>query len=167
MMKRQLLLLLPLIFVILLGFNCSFSRAESDEAKKELVKKSIEVWNTGDESMAREIFSKGFIFNMVDHKKPVLKGYKAVLAYASFLKSAYPNMKYVPNWMIVDGDMVITQMTFSGTNTGPRGKKPATNKTVKLDSILIAEIKDGKISEEWVYTNEASIYRQLGMTAIP
>lgn len=143
------------------------SNADSDDAKKELVRKSIEVWNTGDESMAKEIFTKDFSFKMIDHKKPVLKGYKAVLNYAKFLRVAYPNMNYEPNWMIVDDDTVITQMTFTGTNTGPRGKKPPTNKTVELESILIAEIKDGKISEEWVYTNEASIYRQLGMTTMP
>ena len=161
--------LLTSIFITL-GFLLVGSQvviAESDDAKKELVRQSIEVWNTGDASMAKDIFTKDFTFNMVDHKKPVLKGYKAVLAYAKFLRGAYPNMKYEPNWMVVDGDKVITQMSFTGTNTGPRGKAPATNKTVELESILIAEIKDGKISEEWVFTNEATIYRQLGMTTIP
>lgn len=159
---------LTISLVILVSFCVpGISSAESDDAKKELVGKSIEVWNTGDEEMAKDIFTKDFNFNMIGHKKPVLKGYKAVLAYAQFLRSAYPNMKYEPNWMVVDGDMVITQMTFTGTNTGPRGKKPPTNKTVKVESILIAEIKDGKISQEWVYTNEAAVYRQLGMTSIP
>ncbi len=33
-------------------------------------------------------------------------------------------------------------------------------------SILIAEVKKAKITEEWVYTNESSIYRQLGMISI-
>ena len=160
---------LVITFVILATLCATgTTNAESDDSKKELVAKSIEVWNTLDKKMAKQVFASNFVFNMVDHKKPVLKGYKAVLAYAKFLKTAYPNMKYEPNWMVVDGDMVITQMTFKGTNTGPRGKKkPPTNKTVVLESILIAEIKDGKITEEWVYTNEASIYRQLGMTAIP
>lgn len=158
--------LLTSLFIALSFLFVDMSHAESDEAKKELVRQSIEVWNTGDKEMAKDIFTKDFTFNMVDHKKPVIKGYKAVLAYAKFLRSAYPNMKYEPNWMIVDGNMVITQITFKGTNTGARGRAPATNKTVKLESILIAEIKNGKISEEWVYTNEVSIYRQLGMTSI-
>ncbi len=141
--------------------------AESDSSKKELVKKSLEVWNTGNTELAEQVFTDDFTFNMVDHANPQLNGVQAVLDYVNFLRTAYPDMKYVPNWMVVDGNTVITQMSFEGTNTGKRGDAVPTNNKVVVQSILISEIKDGKISEEWVYTNEVAIYRKLGMTTIP
>ncbi len=163
-MKKYLLLSFLIILTIA---GIQSSAVESDSSKEELVKKSIEVWNTGNAELAEQIFTSDFTYNMLDFANPQLNGVQAVLDYSQFLRTAYPDMKYVPNWMIVEGNTVITQMTFEGTNTGPRGDAAPTNKKVVVQSILISEIKDGKISEEWVYTNEAAIYRQLGMTTIP
>ena len=166
-MKNSSQVILLLLLSIFVMGSIEQVSAESQSDAEALVKKSIEVWNTGDEALAKQIFTIGFTFNMVDHANPGLKGIQGILDYSKFLRTAYPDMKYTPNWMVVDGDMVITQMSFKGTNTGPRGDTPPTGKTVTLSSILVAKIKDGKISEEWVYTNEAAIYRQLGITSLP
>jgi len=158
---------LLIVFVILVSGNLNPANAESKGDMESLVKQSIMVWNTGNTAIAEQLYTKDITVHLVDQQPPELKGVKAIMDYFSFLRTAYPDMKYEPDHMTVDGDRVITEMTFTGTNTGPRGDLPPTNKKVKISSVLISQITDGEISEEWVYTNKASIYRQLGLTSIP
>ena len=44
---------------------------------------------------------------------------------------------------------------------------PPTGKKVDLSGVLISQVVDGKITEQWAYTNMASRYRQLGFTITP
>jgi len=74
---------------------------------------------------------------------------------------------FEPDHMSIDGNKVTTEMTFTGTNSGPRGDLPPTNKKVKVSAVLISQITDGEISEEWLYINMASVYKQLGFTLTP
>jgi len=42
-----------------------------------------------------------------------------------------------------------------------------TNKKVKVSIVLISQIDEGEIAEEWLYVNMASVYKQLGFTITP
>ena len=168
-MKKNYYLSLTLILftVLFILTNLNSAKAESKGDLESTVKQSIMVWNTGDTAQAEQLYAKDVTYHLVDQVPSELKGVKEIMAYYNFLRTAYPDMEYKPTRMTVDGDRVITEMTFTGTNTGPRGNSPPTNKKVTLHSVLISQFTDGQISEEWVYTNKAAIFRQLGMTEMP
>jgi steroid delta-isomerase-like uncharacterized protein len=147
--------------------NFEYANAESREDVESLVKQSLMVWNTGNTAIAEQLYSPDIIVHLVDQDNSELKGTTAIMDYLSYLRTAYLDMKFEPDHMSIDGDKVTTQMTFTGTNSGPRGDLPPTNKKVKVSAVLISQITDGEISEEWLYINMASVYKQLGFTITP
>jgi len=141
--------------------------AESRGDTESLVKQSLMVWNTGNIAIAEQLYTSDIIVHLVDQDNSELKGTTALMDYLSFIRTAYPDMKYEPDHMSIDGNTVTTRITFTGTNTGPRGDLLPTNKKVKVSIVLISQIDEGEIAEEWLYANWASIYKQLGFTITP
>ncbi len=162
------LFLTLIIFVAGLVFaNINQVNAQSRGDMEALVKESLLVWNTGNTAIAQQLYTTGITVHLVDQDNSELVGVKALMDYLNFLRIAYPDMKFEPDHMSIDGDKVTTQMTFTGTNMGPRGDLPPTKKTVKVSAVLISQITDGEISEEWLYINMASVYKQLGYEITP
>ena len=141
--------------------------AESKGDMESMMKQSIAVWNSGNTVIAQHLYSPDVVVHMVDQDPPQLNGVKEIMDHVSFIRTAYPDMKYEPIQISVDGDRVIAETVFEGTNAGPRGDLPPTNKKVKVSVIIIAKITDGVITEEWIYTNQAAIFNQLGFTITP
>ena len=169
MKKYSLRGVIPLfiVLVILVLGNFESANAESREDVESLVKQSLMVWNTGNTAIAKQLYSPDIIVHLVDQDNSELKGTTALMDYLSYLRTAYLDMKFEPDHMSIDGNKVTTEMTFTGTNSGPRGDLPPTNKKVKVSAVLISQITDGEISEEWLYINMASVYKQLGFTITP
>jgi len=169
MKKYSLRGVIPLfiVLVILVLGNFEYANAESREDVESLVKQSLMVWNTGNTAIAKQLYSPDIIVHLVDQDNSELKGTTALMDYLSYLRTAYLDMKFEPDHMSIDGNKVTTEMTFTGTNSGPRGDLPPTNKKVKVSAVLISQITDGEISEEWLYINMASVYKQLGFTITP
>ena len=169
MKKYSLRGVIPLfiVLVILVLGNFESANAESREDVESLVKQSLMVWNTGNTAIAGQLYSPDIIVHLVDQDNSELKGTTALMDYLSYLRTAYLDMKFEPDHMSIDGNKVTTEMTFTGTNSGLRGDLPPTNKKVKVSAVLISQITDGEISEEWLYINMASVYKQLGFTITP
>lgn len=88
--------------------------------------------------------------------KGVKKAFKAYF-------TAFPDMHIKVNFIMVEGDLVTTQITTSGTNTGPiYGHKP-TNKKIVINGVDIVRIKNGKVEEHWGYAEEGKLLTQLGL----
>lgn len=169
MKKHSFKTVLPLFMfaAILLFCNLQTVRAESRGDTESLVKQSITVWNTGNTAIADQLYSPDIVFHLVDQDNSELQGTTALMDYLRFLRTAYPDMKFESDHMSIDGNTATTRMTFTGTNAGPRGDLPPTNKKVKVSAVLISQITDGEISEEWLYINMASVFKQLGFTLTP
>ena len=155
-----------ILLVILIFGNFKSANAESRGDTESLVKQSIMVWNTGNTAIAEQLYTTDITVHLVDQDNSELEGVKALMDYLSFIRTAYPDMKFEPDHMSIDGNKVITQMTFTGINTGPRGDLPPTNKKVKVSAVLISQITEGEISE-WLYINMASVFNQLGFKITP
>lgn len=152
---------------IFLFGSFELTRAESKGDLESTVEQAIAVRNTGDTAIALQLYAKDIKYNLVDQVPSELNGVKEIMAYYDFLRTAYPDMKYEIKHLTVDGNKVIAQNKFTGTNTGPRGDAPPTDKKVTFSSVSVFYITDGEISQVDVYTNKAAIFRQLGMTEIP
>ncbi len=75
---------------------------------------------------------------------------------------AYPDLSIKSDFMITEGDLVSAHVIMTGTNSGPMGDMPATNKKVKVEGVDILRVKDGKITEHWGYMDQAKMMEQLG-----
>ncbi|MEM7009533.1 MAG: ester cyclase [Thermodesulfobacteriota bacterium] len=165
-MKRFSLVLLLVISIVYIS-DVEKALAESKGDLESTVEQAVMLRNTGDTAIALQLYSDDVTYYLVDQVPPELKGVKEIKEYYDFIRTAYPDMKYEIKDMSVDGNKVTAHLVFNGTNTGPRGDLPPTNKKVTFTTISIYEITDGEISNVWVHTNKAAIYRQLGMTELP
>jgi steroid delta-isomerase-like uncharacterized protein len=165
--SMKVLLLLLIVLGVLASGNYNYAKAESRGDVESLVKQSLMVWNTGNTAIAQQLYTPDGVVHLVDQENAELRGTTALMDYLRYLRTAYPDMKFEPDHMSIDGNKVTTQMTFTGTNMGPRGDLPSTNKKVKVSAVLISQITDGEISEEWLYINMASVFKQLGFTLTP
>jgi steroid delta-isomerase-like uncharacterized protein len=74
---------------------------------------------------------------------------------------AFPNLKYILDDTIVQGDKVVTRWTAAGTHTGNFFGMPATNKDVSMLGMTIFRVRDGKIAELWNIWDQNGLMQQL------
>jgi mannose-6-phosphate isomerase-like protein (cupin superfamily) len=127
-----------ILLVILIFGNFKSANAESRGDTESLVKQSIMVWNTGNTAIAEQLYTTDITVHLVDQDNSELEGVKALMDYLSSIRTAYPDMKFEPDHMSIDGNKVITQMTFTGINTGP-----GLHYHTKMDEIFY--IMEGKV----------------------
>ena len=89
----------------------------------------------------------------IDGVKQVLGGYL----------TAFPDLSINVDWMISEGDMVVSRLTFQGTNTGEMMGMPATNKKATFTAMDAARVAGSKIVEHWGNEDSMGMMQQLGV----
>ena len=104
--------------------------------------------------------------NMVEHSPdPNVKatGLEGVKEMIKMYRTSFPDLKQNVTGMWADKDMVIAHFTMTGTNSGPMGEMPATNKSVNVNGVDIVRFENGKAVEHWGYWEEMKMMQQLGL----
>jgi len=164
LLKTLSLVGIVLILGLLVICKLQVANAESGGDAKSLVERSLEVWNKGNMALVDELYTPNFKLHLLTRDNVDREGTEAFKEHVNFLRTAYPDMKFESDELIVSDDKVIMLVNFTGTNTGPRGDVPPTGKNVEVSIVIITRIDDGKIAEEWWYENMTSVFRQLGFT---
>jgi predicted ester cyclase len=69
-------------------------------------------------------------------------------------RELFPDLRFVVDEQISDGDRVASRWTLTGTHRGRR---------VRLRGIVISRFEDGKIVEDWASSDTLELARQLGV----
>jgi predicted ester cyclase len=100
-----------------------------------------------------------------------IRGLKALKQYNSDLISAFPDMHFTIDDIVVEGDKVTVRWTWTGTHKGElRGKvvrAPPTNKKVTMWVITISRWAGGKVVESWERYDTLGLMQQLGVIPMP
>jgi predicted ester cyclase len=106
--------------------------------------------------------------NLRDHASAPASPVEGFKAAFNAILTAFPDMRNnVVGPQVVDGDTVITHITFSGTHEGEFLGAAATHKVIEFDEILIQRVTDGKVSEVWALGDELGFLQQLGVLPTP
>lgn len=135
----------------------------SAELNKNLVRRIFdEAINKGNTNAYHELVGSTFI----NHSFPQApRGPEGLNQIIGMFRTAFPNMKVLPQEIIAEGDRVVTQGTAHGTHQGEFMGIPATGKEINFNYIDIWRIENGKAVENWVQMDTRSMMQQLG--AIP
>jgi predicted ester cyclase len=137
---------------------------------KEFSRRQIDLFNQGqiDEGM------KGWADDaeLVTPMSGPLKGREAIAAYWRQMRETFPDAKVTVHRMVAEGDTVVTEYTFPGTNTGPlrlpTGETvPATNRVVTGPALDIGTIVNGKVISLHQYFDMVPGMVQLGLMPAP
>lgn len=161
---KKFMLLAAIAFIVLSCNNeTDHSMASGANANKERFQQFYdEVINAHNTAMIDSFVTADF----VDHNPSpghTGKGIEDVKAMFNEMLTAIPDIKATTNFMVTSGDTLTAYVTMSGTNTGPMGTMPPTNKSFKINGIDIIVMKDGKATERWGVFEDLSMMTQLGL----
>jgi predicted ester cyclase len=142
-------------------------RARAIEAHKAVVWRAIvAIWHQGQYTVLDEVMAPTLVYHSSypweDGSREVhgLDGVKRVVA---AWRSAFPDLHFTFEDLLVDGDKVVARWTCHGTHQGVfRGTAP-TGKRVTFTGITISRLARGKIVEQWTEEDGVSLYQQLGI----
>ena len=84
-------------------------------------------------------------------------------------REAFPDMHFVVQDAVAEGDRVVLRWTARGTHLGPfwtpLGTAAATGKEVTLGGTTAYRVEGGRIAEEWACTDWLDAVQQLGAKA--
>ncbi len=166
-MKTKLsVLLLSLVVCFFLVFSFAQGFGDSVDLKK-MAEKITKTLNSRDAAATANLYTEDAVYYEPNEPKS-LRGRKAMEKnYANYFR-AFPDIGVETKSVFVDGNHIIIEGEWSGTNTGPlatpEGELPATGHKIKIKFASIMRISsEGLIEEDRTYWDSASFMRQLGL----
>ena len=177
-MKKP-LCVIPLAALLCFTFACQ-NKAEKTELEKYRTQAMVEEQNkalvmryfgaveSGDLEAVKEIFSPDCILHHTTGQDWSLeKTIETVKKQNEQSKVMFPDVTFINEDTIVNGDKAVLMFTFKGTHKGDVEGIPATGNAVEGRSITIFRFENGKIAEGWQESNVLRLYQQLGMELKP
>jgi predicted ester cyclase len=119
----------------------------------------------GDEAVAEAIIHAEFF----DHTNPPgmqhgLEGHKAIVR---LFRAVFPDLEWLIDDLIAEGDKVVARTTMRGTHRGDFFGLPPTGRLVEMQGVHIVRIADGRVIEHWGSNDDLGLMRQLGAIPAP
>ena len=93
--------------------------------------------------------------DFVDHVNALeYRGHEGARRSVALYKTLFPDLRFVVEEQLSEGDRVATRWTLHGTHRGRR---------VKLTGIVISRFEDGRIVEDHAASDTLDLVRQLGI----
>jgi steroid delta-isomerase-like uncharacterized protein len=133
--------------------------------KKALARRLIEeVWNEGNLDLIDELVAE----DHVDHdpaRTGTPGGPAGMRAFVETYRTAWPNLCFVIEDVIAEGDLVALRWRASGRHQGALMGIPPSEESVTISGITIDRIAGGKIAETWANWDALEMLAQLGVPA--
>jgi steroid delta-isomerase-like uncharacterized protein len=115
-----------------------------------------ECLNRGRMELLEEIVAPDFVGVHDDHGP---SGFARTLI---GLRTAFPDIHYVIEDVIEEGDRVAVRFQWRGTHRAPFRGYAASGKTITDTGIAIYHLRDGKIVATWLETNRLGFFLEIG-----
>jgi len=134
----------------------------SIEENKEIVRQLWGCLSSGDFDKMGSLYDENVVYHGVAGDER--HGRAAAVEFARGYKVAFPDMTADVEQLVAEGDLVVSRVRPSGTNTGEMMGMPPTGKRVDLRWVInMVRIANGKIAEEWEVFDQADFAQQLGL----
>lgn len=136
------------------------------DSNKSIIKAFIEeCLNQGRLERANDLVKEDFVeLDPFPGQEPGREGLKAILG--AFL-SAFPDMHWIIEEMIAEGDKVVTRFSWTGTHRGNFLGIPATGRTVANKGVVIDRLENGKMADSRMLMDTMTLMQQLGVIPAP
>jgi steroid delta-isomerase-like uncharacterized protein len=137
------------------------------EQNKALVRRWIELWNTGDLDAISDAINNFITTDYVRHDSngPEVHGPEAEQQLVAMYLAAFPDLRFTIEHLVAEEDLVLARLRARGTHQGELMGISPTGNAVTLTAMELFRFVDGKIAEQWVTMDALGLLQQLG--AIP
>jgi len=128
---------------------------------RDTMHRFVEFINSGDDSIGREVISADAVFLTPFSPEPFrgLEGYLQILA---IMRSAFPDVQWSLDRLVVEGDEVAARFEFRGTHGGDFLGIPPTGKQVAVSASNFYRFADGLIVDEVGQPDLLGVLAQIG-----
>jgi steroid delta-isomerase-like uncharacterized protein len=135
----------------------------SIEENKAIARRFFEeVWNSGNLAVADELLAPNIIFHLPGKSEGVIGDRESYKQVVRRNRTAFPDLQEEIEDMIAEGDRVVARWLWQGTHQGEWHGNAPTGKKFTYGGITILRIADGKIVEDWFYSDLLGLQQQLG-----
>jgi predicted ester cyclase len=117
-----------------------------------------ELWSEGTLSVADELVAVDHLHHLGDD---TLRGPTAIKEAATWLRTAFPDLHFVIDDLVSDGDRVVVRWTARGTQRGTFADVAPTGRHVVWTGCDWFRVRSGQLVEAFVMADGASLYDQL------
>lgn len=135
----------------------------SNSNVENLGQKLMDLWETGDTLMTKNIFTKECAYTDVANNQ-VFSGFQEINKYISHIHDWASEIKMTTRNIKVSGETGYIEWTFNAKQTRPiKGMVPVvTNNDITLKGVTLIEVKNGKIEKASDYMDVLGFVIQLG-----
>ena len=132
------------------------------ENNKAVIRKFLdEVINQNRMDRATDLVEEDFVeLDPLPGQRQGREGLKAVLA---MMRTAFPDIHWVVEEMVAEGDKVVTRFTWTGTHRGEFLGVPPTGRSVSVKGVVIDQLAGGKMSNSRMLMDSLGMLQQLGV----
>ena len=133
---------------------------------KDIIRRFIdETLNKGDIDAAGQFVCEDMVEQVpFPGQGPGLEGLKEVLR---GMREAFPDMRWVLQEQVAEGDTVVTRFEWTGTHRAPFLGVGATGRSVRVWGIVIDRLDGGKLKESRMLMDTLGLMAQLGQFPPP
>ena len=136
------------------------------DSNKDVIKAFLEdVINQGRLERANDLVKEDFV--ELDPLPGQVQGREGLKAVIHALRSAFPDMHWVVNEMVAEGQKVVTRFVWTGTHRGVFLGIPPTGRNVEVKGVVIDRLEDGKMADSRILMDTMGLMQQLGVIPSP
>ncbi len=132
------------------------------EQNKAVIRRFIEAWN----SRQLEAFDELIAPNVIRHCEAMpdfeARSLDQVKEFFRLDTAVFPDSVQTIQLLVAEGNLVAAWATYEGTQQGPMGPFPPSDRKAHFDFGAVFRIEIGKIAEMWVTWDNMTILRALG-----
>ena len=134
----------------------------AEAGNKAVIRRFIDaVLNEKQLRVADEIVAENFVeLDPLPGQRQGREGLKEVLA---MMSAAFPDIHWVVEEMVAEGEKVVTRFTWTGTHRGTFLGIPATGKGVAVKGVVIDRVVGGKMTDSRILMDTMGMMQQLGV----
>jgi len=138
----------------------------STNENKQVIRNFVEeVINQGRLERADALVQSDFVeLDPFPGQRPGREGLKELIG---LLLGAFPDMHWVIDEMVAEGEKVVTRFHWTGTHQGAFLGILATGRHVKVNGVVIDRLEEGMMADSRILMNDLSLMQQLGVIPMP
>jgi steroid delta-isomerase-like uncharacterized protein len=117
-----------------------------------------ELWNRGELTVADELIAAEHVHHVGGQE---LSGPEGVRGAVTWLRTAFPDLRFEIDDLISDQDRVVVRWTASGTHLGPFEDVQPTGRKVEWRGTDWLRLRGGRIVEVWAFAEGGVLLDQL------
>lgn len=134
------------------------------QTNKELFRRVFDALNGRDFDAFADTHADDIVLH--DHDEE-FHGVEAAIEREETIYEAFPDMRYTPEDILAEDDLVAARWTVTGTHEGELDGIKPTGKEVEFPACGVLRVEDGNITEVWLTYDQLGMLQQLGVAEPP